>query len=258
MTHVPRADKATSIPTWQERYLRNGNMGNERHFMEAEIAELRDEVGCLRAALVACEVIARLDLSKLEQLGPDHTGGKYYRVADVEALFATATAPDSSAPSIEELPFSSNPLEDLPGLGLRLAYYVRHPDGSHSYAVPQPTLLKPEYRRLTQPVEAKGATLFGKLDVMEAWACVRKNNSSIPDDALDGMRDVLLAAATGAAPEAKVVPDGWKLVPIEPTQEMLAVDFQIYTVPSGMAYSANKRSCYRAMLAAAPKFKEGE
>lgn len=39
---------------------------------------------------------------------------------------------------------------------------------------------------------AQQARRFGKLDVMEAWACVRKNNSSIADDALDDMRAVLL------------------------------------------------------------------
>lgn len=41
---------------------------------------------------------------------------------------------------------------------------------------------------------------FGKLDVLEAWTCVRKNNQSIPDNALDDMRDVLYAALESPSP----------------------------------------------------------
>ena len=48
------------------------------------------------------------------------------------------------------------------------------------------------------------------------------------------------------------VPEGWKLVPIEPTMEMLMADFEMYTVSSGIRYAPNKRNLYRAMLASAP------
>jgi hypothetical protein len=41
---------------------------------------------------------------------------------------------------------------------------------------------------------------FDRKWVMEAWACVRNNNSRIPDDVLDAMRDTLLAETTDPAP----------------------------------------------------------
>ena len=57
------------------------------------------------------------------------------------------------------------------------------------------------------------------------------------------------AQAGRAAPTAPVVPEGWKLVPIEPTQEM--IDAHVDGVQSG-----GMQKGYRAMLAAAPG-KEG-
>lgn len=90
------------------------------------------------------------------------------------------------------------------------------------------------------------------------------------------MREDLVAAdmATGdklfTAPPAPVlrVPDGWKLVPIEPTEDMVIRGFeskpdQFWSTPeewaeyegmSGCQQAAHKaRLCYAAMLAAAPE-----
>jgi len=44
----------------------------------------------------------------------------------------------------------------------------------------------------------------------------------------------------------------WKLVPVEPTDEQVNVDVEIYTVSEPFKYSINKRNIYRAMVAAAP------
>lgn len=52
-----------------------------------------------------------------------------------------------------------------------------------------------------------------------------------------------------AAPVAPTVPKGWKLVPEEPTEEQL----DALTDTRGSA-----RTKYRALLAAAPEYKEGE
>lgn len=48
-----------------------------------------------------------------------------------------------------------------------------------------------------------------------------------------------------------LVPDGYVVVPKEPTPEMLAIDFEMFTVGNGMAYGPNKRNLYRAMIDAA-------
>ena len=63
---------------------------------------------------------------------------------------------------------------------------------------------------------------------------------------VDGM---VLPAGTAlyAAPPAPIVPDGWKLVPVDPTQEMMRSGAN---VPLNKA--ARHNAVYRAMLAAAP------
>lgn len=48
------------------------------------------------------------------------------------------------------------------------------------------------------------------------------------------------------------VPDGWRLLPIEPTREMLDADFLMYAVSSGLNYAENRRNMWGIMLAAAP------
>ncbi|MGQ6231203.1 hypothetical protein ACUNFK_22600 [Serratia sp. IR-2025] len=55
-------------------------------------------------------------------------------------------------------------------------------------------------------------------------------------------RAAMLQGADGNSP---VIPDGWKLVPVEPTEDMLRAAYR----ESGV-YSAK---AYRAMLAAAPE-----
>lgn len=56
-------------------------------------------------------------------------------------------------------------------------------------------------------------------------------------------------ALPGAQP-APIVPEGWKLVPIEPTQEML-----LAITPASKSTSEWGRFCYRDLLAAAPEAK---
>jgi hypothetical protein len=51
--------------------------------------------------------------------------------------------------------------------------------------------------------------------------------------------------AVYTAPPAPAVPEGWKMVPVEPTEEMLRAAFREASVYSPTAY--------RAMLAAAPE-----
>lgn len=51
-----------------------------------------------------------------------------------------------------------------------------------------------------------------------------------------------------AAMEAQGVPDGWQLVPKEPTQEMCAADFDC----EDSIGIDSARTCYKAMLASAP------
>lgn len=68
------------------------------------------------------------------------------------------------------------------------------------------------------------------------------------------LRDLIDAALSGKLPEPAVpsVPDGWQLVPMEPTQEMTdaALETPYY---SGDMVSSTMNRAYRAMLASAPK-----
>lgn len=63
-----------------------------------------------------------------------------------------------------------------------------------------------------------------------------------------------------AALAAKAVPDGWKLVPVEPTEEMLyealKVDDKAYA--DGSQHGASIGECWDAMRAAAPTPAEQE
>ena len=62
-----------------------------------------------------------------------------------------------------------------------------------------------------------------------------------------------LADAIDSAIAARKVPDGWQLVPIEPTVEMMkeadGVGFHVHTG----TWTIDPCDCYAAMLAAAPK-----
>lgn len=54
--------------------------------------------------------------------------------------------------------------------------------------------------------------------------------------------------------EASRVPEGWKLVPVEPTDAMTAAGFSPFLAAHDPMFSANEpcRPIYRAMIAAAP------
>lgn len=54
--------------------------------------------------------------------------------------------------------------------------------------------------------------------------------------------------------EAKRVPDGWKLVPIEPTQEMIDAVIEEEFGMNGATH-LSYRQLYKAMLSAAPEYK---
>jgi hypothetical protein len=66
---------------------------------------------------------------------------------------------------------------------------------------------------------------------------------------IDGARAIARAAIAAAeAAQPTAVPDGWKLVPVEPTDEMLAAGSE-----QDQQFYDHARFVYRAMLAAAPK-----
>jgi hypothetical protein len=61
-----------------------------------------------------------------------------------------------------------------------------------------------------------------------------------------------LCTALQAAQAAEGAVSGFRLVPIEPTREMLQADATQFTVGTGLGYEDNRRLMWRAMLAAAP------
>lgn len=66
-----------------------------------------------------------------------------------------------------------------------------------------------------------------------------------PEDMVEIVEMAMLQGADGNSP---VIPDGWLMVPVEPTEEMLA---ELCLVKGWTARALNAR--YQAMLAAAPK-----
>ena len=65
--------------------------------------------------------------------------------------------------------------------------------------------------------------------------------------------DTAIAAWNTRAVLAPIVPQGWKLVPMEPTPEMVrAADDELMTPLSGMSRGSGPVRVYRAMLAASP------
>lgn len=86
---------------------------------------------------------------------------------------------------------------------------------------------------------------------------------------LDGHYSTVLRIAMAAlANQSGSVPDGWQLVPVEPTEDMVvsgfesepddvfstSEDWEAYQAMSGCQQAAHKaRLCYAAMLAAAPE-----
>lgn len=69
----------------------------------------------------------------------------------------------------------------------------------------------------------------------------------------DGMME--FATLVFAAGQASKVPEGWKLVPVEPTREMIEAGNDGFRSPESRRHTVS--SCYRAMLAAAPSQEGG-
>lgn len=75
------------------------------------------------------------------------------------------------------------------------------------------------------------------------------------DDLLDYEMRPLYTLPGAQAQPAPSVPDGWQLVPVEPTEEMIykVIDERLAALVSGKDHSL--LDIYRAMLAASPKAK---
>ena len=77
-----------------------------------------------------------------------------------------------------------------------------------------------------------------KLPPMPEWAKMDNLNGMVPSE----IRTALNEFGREAVRLNATVPDGWALVPLEPTLEMLEAG----------TYKIGVRDCYRAMLSAAP------
>lgn len=102
--HVIASQISEPIRTWQERLLRNGNMGNEQYFMECEIADLRAALGRAAAPVAASDeysVIALLpDIhSKLREAyrrGSQEQGQDAKEYAAAESIMREWDLPDAT------------------------------------------------------------------------------------------------------------------------------------------------------------------
>jgi hypothetical protein len=90
------------IKTWQVRLLENGNMGNEAHFMQAEIADLRARVAELEAELKDALVSSGLANLALEQSAAKLQQADDY-IEKLEAARPTGQAATTASASLHEL-----------------------------------------------------------------------------------------------------------------------------------------------------------
>jgi len=133
--------------------------------------------------------------------------------------------------------------------------------------------MRDEVQRLTpsEPDVFTSDYLKGHADGRE-WAAevVVACHPETSDWMYDDPADLARVIRKGPAMPAPVVPDGWKLVPVEPTQEMVIEGFESepdedfsepdewekYSQMSGCEQAAHRaRRCWAAMLAAAPEAK---
>jgi hypothetical protein len=99
------------------------------------------------------------------------------------------------------------------------------------------------------PVAEVHAAHLRKAENGEAWCReVLLYSGNNPGDFLDGKN---YRVKLYTAPIPPVVPEGWKLVPIEPTTEMINAGMRV-----GAYGGYSERDCYTTMLAAAPTPKE--
>lgn len=125
----------------------------------------------------------------------------------------------------------------------------KHPDGSYvSSAMElwwQGWKARAAYQRAQQPQSAEAVAYVLTRD---GEVCYEADDgiviSNTPGDETDLYKWQPVYFTT---PQPSAVPDGWKLVPVEPTPEMMKAGC---AVPLNKA--ARHNSCYRAMLAAAP------
>ncbi len=100
-----------------------------------------------------------------------------------------------------------------------------------------------------EELEAQGLAMAGLLrETLNMVPAIGVQVADLP--VVDGLLERIDAALSGKMPEPAVpsVPDGWQLVPVEPTREMSIAGCQ---VPLNKA--ARHNTVYRAMLAAVPK-----
>jgi len=126
---------------------------------------------------------------------------------------------------------------------MKPTYYVKHPDGSFSEADPQPAA---DDKAGGEPVAKIRITEFGSANNRKKAAHV---DTLIPIDQFNSLPDGALLY-THPQPQAEVrVPDGYVLVPVEPTDDMLhCAQDRVYSL-----FRVDNCSIWDAMLSAAPK-----
>ena len=116
--------------------------------------------------------------------------------------------------------------------------------------------LREENEALRMRVKALGQQMKPTREQVEQWA---KAVWSAGDMYIGPDTDSLteFAALAFAAGQASKVPEGWKLVPVEPTEEMMREMTDQFMAINGDNRTAFE-SAYRAMIATAPSQETGE
>ena len=102
----------------------------------------------------------------------------------------------------------------------------------------------------TQPAQSVKDAIIDDLQSQFDTEGITEHDSG---DALIRLSDAIAAVEDNFVQSAQSVPDGWKLVPIEPTQEMInrVIDERLDALAAGKDHTFI--DIYKAMLAAAPK-----
>ena len=119
------------------------------------------------------------------------------------------------------------------------------------YAAPPAPVSVPDEMAATfiAAIENEQDRLFGQDYLMDSKDCIDVIREEVTR--IKASRGAMLQGADGNCP---VIPDGWKLVPVEPTSEMqsaAAGAIRFDTTPINKLWTGN--AVYKAMLAAAPQ-----
>jgi len=132
-------------------------------------------------------------------------------------------------------------LDALEALGREVAELKLRAGNGYSRKIEELIAERDQARAELAAIRAQEPVATIEISVRGSTTTIDNHFSDVVRDLPEGKYQLYASPATK---DAGLVADGWKLVPVEPTPEMIAA---IWAYKSG-----NLQDCYRAMLAASP------